>query len=123
MSASDLSNFGGAPTGSSTPSLVWVSSFSCPGKDPLVKPFYESVQHTTKPTAAELTAIVLNSFEAAGFTGTRSEMSPSLSSSSLSHCIIGLHSSNSDVELIVAIKTQPALKIGEMLFRLEEFEI
>ena len=100
------------------PTLVWVSVFSCPGKDPILKPFYESIQHPTRPTIDELTAIVRNSFEAVGFSVNKSKMSPSLS-----HCQVTVSDQSDTCDLIVAIKTQPALQIGSLLFKLEEFEI
>lgn len=103
----------------SIPTLVWVSVFSSPGQDPLLKPFYESIQHAERPTSDQLNTIVRNSFEAAGFTVTKSIMAPSLS-----HCVVCLTSDDYEVDnLIVAIKTQPALSIDGTLFRLEEFEI
>lgn len=102
----------------SIPTLVWVSVFSSPGQDPLLKPFYESIKHTERPTSDQLNTIVRNSFEAAGFTVTKSMMSPSLS-----HCMVSLVSDDHEVnDLIVAIKTHPALLIQDTLFRLEEFE-
>lgn len=121
MSTGDPSNFTKPAEGTyaSVPTVVWVSIFQCSGFAEIVKPFYESITHTTKPTAAELTSIVQNSFEMVGFVNTIVEVSKNLD-----QCKITIpHQSEPVVDLIVRIKTKPALQIGGQLFKLEEFEI
>lgn len=121
MAAGDPSNFQTAPEGTyvTTPSVVWVSTFNCAGFNDVVKPFYESIVHATKPSTEELTSIVQNSFEMVGFTNTQVEMSKNLDACK----IIIPQKTQPDVDLIVRIKTKPALKIADQLFKLEEFEI
>ena len=121
MATGDLSNFQSVLEGThlTAPSVVWVSTFNCAGFNDVVKPFYESIVHATKPTTEELTSIVQNSFEMAGFTNTQVELSKNLDV-----CKIIIPQKNEpDVDLIVRIKTKPALKIADQLFKLEEFEI
>lgn len=121
MSTGDTLSFQNQSTETfSTPlSVVWVSVFQCSGYTDVVKPFYESITHTSKPTTTELTSIVQNSFEMAGFTSTMVEVSKNLD-----QCKVTIPlKTEPAVDLVVRIKTKPALKIGEQLFKLEEFEI
>ena len=96
--------------------LTWVTSFSCAGSDPVVKPFYENVKHSAKPSDEDLASIVRTSFEVAGFTVSSTKIGRGF-------CTAVIQQPNEDLKLVVGIKTRPALLINGMLFKLEEFEI
>ena len=55
---------------------------------------------------------------AVGFGVAKSVMAPNLT-----HCQVTVADRSDSCDLIVSIKTKPALQIGDKLFKLEEFEI